>query len=281
MSEASYKKLLSDILAHGVETKDRTDVGTISLFGEKIVYDISEYFPLFTAKKVDFANIASELLWFLSGSTNVYDLAKIKNPEKPMAKTIWHDNAFASYWRDKAVHPGDCGLIYGKQWRSWGPEAIDQIKELEDGVKNNPHSRRHMLQSYNPEQVKWSSLPACHTMTQFSVREDNYLDCIFYMRSNDMLLGHPYNVASYALLTYMLCCVTRYKPGRVVYMGGDCHIYLNHIEAVTKYLQSPINKIRPTLEIVEQHDSLLDFTMSSFKIENYFPGPVISAPMAV
>ena len=279
MSEIAYKKLLSNILAHGIETQDRTGVGTISLFGEKIVYDISTYFPLFTAKKVEFKNIASELLWFISGSTDVRDLAKIKDPNKPDAKTIWHDNAYASYWKNPKF-PGDAGAIYGKQWRSWGAYGIDQILELEKSIKQNPYSRRHMLQSYNPEQAYSASIPACHTMAQFSVRED-FIDCIFYMRSNDMLLGHPYNVASYALLTYMLCHITGYKPGRVIYMGGDCHIYLNHIEAVTKYLNYPIHGFRPTLEITRPHETLEDFNMSSFKIQNYFPGPVITAPMAV
>lgn len=281
MSEYDYKSLLMEVLDSGTTKPDRTGTGTKSIFGWSIFYDVSKYFPLFTAKKVDFANIASELLWFISGSTNIHDLAKIKNPNKPDAKTIWHDNAYAPYWVDKAIYPGDAGLIYGEQWRCWGTQEIDQIERLEHDLRTNPFSRRHMLQSYSPDQVGNSSLPACHTHAQFNVNTDNTLDCIFYMRSNDLLLGHPYNVASYALLTYMLAHTCQLKPGKVIYMGGDCHIYLNHIETVEKYLDSPINKIRPTLEILGKYNSVTEFTMDSFKIHNYHPGPSLTAPMAV
>lgn len=281
MSEYDYKSLMSFILENGYDRTDRTGVGTRSSFGWNIYYgDIGVVFPLFTAKKVDFRNIASELLWFISGSTNVYDLAKLKDPNKPMAKTIWHDNAFAPYWEHKAIQVGDVGMIYGRQWRNW-EGYIDQIAELEEGLKSNPYSRRHILQSYSPSQVKLSSIPACHTSAQFYVRPDKTLDCMFVMRSNDMLLGHPYNVASYALLTCMLAHVCGYTPGDLIYSGGDCHIYHNHFDAVKEYLASPIHEIRPTLEIIGTHKSLTDFSMDSFRIHNYHPGPVISAPMAV
>jgi thymidylate synthase len=279
MSERAYKDLLYQVLDCGDTRPDRTDTGTKSIFGWNIYYDISKYFPLFTAKKVDFANIASELLWFISGSTNVYDLAKIKNPEKPMAKTIWHDNAFAPYWEGKTSEVGDLGQVYGEQWRNW--RGIDQIKALEDTLRYNPFSRRHMLQSYSPEQAYNASIPACHTQAQFNVNVDNTLDCAFYMRSNDLLLGHPYNVASYALLTYMLAHVTGRTPGTLIFMGGDCHIYLNHIETVQKYLNSPIHEIRPRLEIIGKYNSITEFTMGSFKIHDYHPGPTLTAPMAV
>lgn len=280
MSEYDYKDLMYHVLHEGWDKTDRTGVGTKSIFGWPILYDIHDNFPLFTAKKVDFANIASELLWFISGSTNVYDLARIKNPAKPNAKTIWHDNAFAPYWKDKAKIEGDNGKIYGRQWRAWDG-YVDQIKELEENLKKDPYSRRHMLQSYSPDQSKLCSLPACHTMAQFSVDPEGTLDCIFYMRSNDLLLGHPYNVASYALLTYMLAHVCNYYPGKVMFMGGDCHIYNNHFDAVQQYLDSPIHEIRPTLEIIGDYKSVTDFTMDSFKIHDYHPGPSISAPMAV
>jgi thymidylate synthase len=284
MSEQAYKELLMHVLDSGATKPDRTGTGTKSIFGWSIYYDVSKYFPLFTAKKVEFANIASELLWFISGSTDVYDLAKIKNPEKPLAKTIWHDNAFAPYWEDKAEFVGDAGMIYGENWRAWmrfDGDSMDQIKQLEHDLRTNPYSRRHMLQSYRPDQVGHSSLPACHTHAQFNVNVDGTLDCAFYMRSNDLLLGHPYNVASYALLTYMLAHTCGLKPGNVIYMGGDCHVYLNHIETVEKYIASPINKIRPTLEIIGEYNSVTEFTMDSFRIHDYHPGPTLSAPMAV
>jgi len=279
MSEQSYKSLIQTVLELNDYKDDRTGTGTYSLFGWPILYDIRTHFPLFTAKKVDFKAIASELLWFISGSTNVYDLAKIKNPLKPQAKTIWHDNAFAEYWVNNAEYPGDLGKVYGKQWRDWN--GVDQILELENGLKNNPNSRRHILQSYSPDQIHTASIPACHMSAQFNVDVRGHLDCLFYMRSNDLLLGHPYNIASYALLTYMLAHVCGYKPGSVFFVGGDCHIYSNHVEAVSDYLSSPIHEIRPTLEIIGNYNSITEFTMDSFKIHDYHPGPVITAPMAV
>jgi thymidylate synthase len=272
--------MLEEVLYEGEDRPDRTNTGTRQVFGYTIYYDIKEWFPLFTAKKIDFKNIASELLWFLSGSTDVTKLAALKNNAKPDAKTIWHDNAYADYWSPRARYEGDVGRIYGEQWRNWNG-YIDQVKDLEHNIQANPYSRRHILQSYSPEQVHFASIPACHMSAQFNVTTKGYLDCFFYMRSNDLLLGHPYNVASYALLTYMLAHTCGYKPGTLSYHGADCHIYHNHFDAVKQYLNSPINEIRPTLEIIGKYKSITDFNMDSFKIHNYHPGSAISAPMAV
>jgi thymidylate synthase len=257
-----YTSALGDVLFGGTEREDRTGVGTISLFGLKVTYDISRYLPLLTTKKVSFKNIAVELLWFLKGDTNIDYL--VEN-----GVTIWNE------WADEL---GDLGPIYGKQWRDF--IGVDQIAMIESQLKNDPFSRRIILSAWNPGEIQYMALPPCHMMAQFYVRTDGYLDCQLYQRSADMFLGVPYNIASYSLLTYMLAHTHGFRPGRLIHVIGDAHIYSNHVKQVREqYLRTP--RQSPQLVIKRKCDSILDYTLDDFVIVGYDPHPAIPAPVAV
>lgn len=299
MSEQAYLDLLRDVMENGVDRDDRTGTGTRSVFGRQIRFDLSKGFPLLTTKKVNFNMVASELLWFIEGSTDERRLAELRF-RKPRAelvgkKTIWTDNLTAPYWAPKAKYVGDMGRIYGHQLRRWGvpsvtlvdkikslfgyEKTIDQISRLVDGLKNDPTSRRHILVNFNPGELDRMALPACHVMANFYV-SDGKLSCLYTMRSNDLFLGSPANHASYALLTHMLAHVCGYEPGELVYSGADCHLYADHIGAVNEQL-SRIPKELPTLEIDPNVKNIFDFTMDSFTIVGYNPYPMIKAKMAI
>lgn len=257
-----YLVLLDWVDMLGVLREDRTGVGTRSLFGQAATYDISRCFPLLTSKKISFKNIAVELLWFLKGDTNTAYLEE-------HGVTIWRE------WQDAN---GDLGPVYGKQWRNFG--GVDQIAEIEKQLKNDPTSRRIILSAWNPGEIKDMALPPCHMMAQFYVGPNNRLDCQLYQRSADMFLGVPYNIASYSLLTYMLAHTHGFRPGRLIHVIGDAHIYNNHIEQVALQL-SREPRPSPQLVIKRKCDSILDYNLEDFEIIGYDPHPAIPAPVAV
>lgn len=266
-----YLELLQKVLDTGTESEDRTNTGTLSLFGEKMEFDLSEGFPLLTTKKVSFKNIATELIWFLKGSTNVQYLHDNNN-------TIW----------DEWVNEHDeLPYTYPKQWRSFQDpfgeftQSIDQISNVIKSIKNDPYSRRHIVVAYNPLDAHLSALPACHSFFQFYVRNGK-LSCLFYMRSNDFFLGASYNIASYALLTHIIAHLTGYGVGKLVYMCGDCHLYLNHIEQAKEQLTRDYNKYKlPTVTISKDLINIDDLEYEHLELIGYEHYPPISAAVAV
>ncbi len=219
-----YLDLLRHVLEHGEERPDRTGTGTLSVFGAQARYDMREGFPLLTTKKVLFSAVVRELLWFLRGSTNI-------NDELTQHTPIW------DAWADEN---GDLGPIYGHQWRNWGGRGTDQIKQALDLIKDNPMSRRIIVNAWNVDDIPKMALPPCHTMFQFYV-QNGRLDCQLYQRSADLALGVPFNIASYALLTTLIAAECGLEPGVFVHTFGDAHIYSNHIEGVKEQLgRSPL-----------------------------------------
>lgn len=272
--DVTFGKMLKVIMDHGQLRKDRTGVGTFTAFGVMVHYDISESLPFLLGKEVKLKSVLSELLWFLSGSTNDKDLAKLNGTKR----TIWTDNAEAPYWKGKK--PGDLGNIYGYQWRKWA--GVDQIKLIQKLIKEEPESRRILLQSYGPNQLGTAALPACHTSAQFDVSPNGELSCLVSIRSNDLFLGHPYNIASYALLTHMLAHVHDLKPRMLSVAIGNAHIYTNHLSQVREYLNRKIVRYKyPTLKIKSKPDCITKFSMSDFELVGYNPMPAIPAKMAV
>lgn len=257
-----YLDLLQLVYSMGDPRKDRTGVGTKSLFGQSTRYNISLAFPLLTTKKVSFKNIAVELLWFLKGDTKTAFL-------KQHGVTIWDE------WADPY---GELGPIYGKQWRDFG--GVDQIAEIEKQLKNDPTSRRIILSAWNPGDIKYMALPPCHMMAQFYVRNGRFLDCQLYQRSADMFLGVPYNIASYSLLTYMLAHTHGFVPGLLFHAIGDAHAYSNHTGQIELQLDRE-PRPSPQLVIKRKCDSILDYNLEDFEIVGYDPHPAIPAPVAV
>jgi len=261
-----YLDLLQHIVDNGVKKSDRTGTGTISVFGYQMRFDLQKGFPLLTTKKLHLKSIIYELLWFLRGDTNV----KYLNEH---GVTIWNE------WADAN---GNLGHIYGYQWRKWStPNGghVDQIAQVEKSIKENPHSRRHIVSAWNVAEVDNMALPPCHTMFQFYVANGK-LSCQLYQRSADTFLGVPFNIASYALLTMMMAQVTGLQLGEFVHTLGDTHIYLNHLEQVKTQLQrSP--RALPVMEINPAVKSIFDFKYEDFTLKNYNPHPSIKAPIAV
>lgn len=312
--EQAYLNLLEEVLHTGENRTDRTGVGTRSLFGKQIRCDLEDGFPALTTKKLFFKPCVAELLWFLEGTGDERRLAEIQYGTRDAEKTtIWTANAQADYWKNKARFDGDAGDIYGVQWRKWKNYSIksfahsvehntegsatyfnarvlvnetDQIKKIINSIKNNPGDRRMILSAYNVGELDNMSLPPCHMFAQFYVRnldndEPRKLDCQVYIRSNDLFLGLPFNIASYALLVHMLAQVTGIKPGELVITIGDAHIYQNHIEQVKEQLsRKPIFHL-PTLVLNSEIDNIDDFSMEDILLINYSSHPAIKAPMAV
>ncbi len=260
-----YHDLLEDILAQGVESTDRTGTGTISHFGAQMRFRLSEGFPLVTTKKLHIRSIIHELLWFLSGSTNIGYL-------KENGVSIWDE------WADKN---GNLGPVYGYQWRHWpghkGP--IDQIANLIEEIRTTPDSRRLIVSAWNPADVPDMALPPCHTLWQVRIAGGK-LHLHLLQRSADMLLGVPFNIASYALLTHMLAHVTGYEPGDFIHSISDAHIYSNHLDQVALQLTREPRPL-PRLEIARDVKSIFDFRYEDFVIHDYDPHPHIAAPVAV
>lgn len=266
MPTNQYETLLEHCYKTGVDKSDRTGVGTRSVFGYQMRFNLAEGFPLVTTKKLHIRSIVHELLWFLSGSSNIKYL---------------HDNG-VSIWDEWADENGDLGPVYGVQWRSWpAPDGrkIDQISNLIEGIKKNPDSRRHLVVAWNPAEVDKMALPPCHCLFQFYVANGK-LSCQLYQRSCDIFLGVPFNIASYSLLTHMVAQQCDLEVGDFVWTGGDCHIYKNHFEQVELQL-SRAPRPYPKLVISRKPSSIFDYKFEDFVIEGYDPWPHIKAPIAV
>jgi thymidylate synthase len=261
-----YHDLMRHVMQNGTVKSDRTGTGTKSVFGYQMRFDLSEGFPVVTTKKLHLRSIIHELLWFLKGDSNIKYL-------KENGVSIWDE------WADEN---GELGPVYGVQWRSWptaSGETIDQIQKLVDSIKNNPDSRRHIVNAWNVAEVENMALPPCHTMFQFYVA-DGKLSCQLYQRSADIFLGVPFNIASYALLTLMLAQVCDLEPGDFVHTFGDAHIYSNHFEQVELQLSRDFRPL-PEMKINPEIKSIFDFKYEDFELVNYDPHPTIKAPIAV
>ncbi len=261
-----YLDLMRHILAEGVRKEDRTGTGTLSVFGHQMRFNLEQGFPLVTTKKLHLRSIIHELLWFLTGDTNIKYL-------QDHGVSIWDE------WADEN---GDLGPVYGRQWRAWPGKdgtSIDQISKVLHSIKTNPDSRRHMVVAYNPTFVDEMALPPCHSLFQFHVANGK-LSCQLYQRSADTFLGVPFNIASYALLTYMIAQQCDLGVGDFVWTGGDTHLYSNHMEQVQTQLARKPYPL-PTLKIKRKPASLFEYQFEDFEIVNYQCHPHISAPVAV
>jgi thymidylate synthase len=278
-----YLTAIKQILDQGKVKTDRTNTGTISYFGMMQRYNLADGFPAVTTKKLAWKAVVSELLWFIEGSGNERRLAEILHGEfNDGKKTIWTQNAEAPYWKPKAQYEGDLGRVYGVQWRNWTNqfgEVTDQLLELVEGIKRDPHGRRHILTAWNPGELSRMALPPCHCFAQFNV-VDNKLDCLMYQRSNDFFLGCPFNIASYALLTHMVAQECGLQVGEFIHTTGDAHIYSNHLLQVHEQLSRKPHAL-PHLSINPHITDITKFTMKDFELVGYTHDESISAPMAV
>lgn len=262
----AYLDCLKYILDHGTKKMDRTGTGTLSSFGYQMRFDLQKGFPLVTTKKVHTRSIIVELLWFLRGDTNIQFLHEHN-------VTIWDE------WADEK---GDLGPIYGKQWRSWpcpNGQHIDQLENVIHEIKYNPDSRRLIVSAWNVAELDKMALAPCHALFQFYVA-NNRLSCQLYQRSADMFLGVPFNIASYALLTHIVASQCDLEVGELIWTGGDCHIYLNHLEQVKLQLEREPFPL-PSLHIKRVADSVTEYNLEDFEIKNYQFHPAIKAPVAV
>lgn len=315
-NEQAYLALCKELMNDGMIKSDRTNTGTYSFFGKQIRFNLQEGFPLLTTKRVPFRLIASELLWFLKGDTNIRYLLEHNN-------NIWNEWAFKNWvdsseysgpnmddfgvrsqkdalfkqqydeqmaiFKDKilkddtfAERYGDLGLVYGSQWRRWktsNNDTIDQIQDVINSIKTNPDSRRHIVSAWNPEDIPNMALPPCHTLFQFYVH-DGKLSCQLYQRSADIFLGVPFNIASYALLTHLIAEECGLVPGEFVHTFGDVHLYSNHTQQMELQL-SRTPKALPELKIKTKKASIFDYELEDFEIIGYEPHPSIKAPVAV
>lgn len=313
--DEAYHDLCRKVLNEGENKDDRTGTGTISIFGHQMRFDLSEGFPLLTTKKVSFKLIATELLWFIKGDTNIRYLLQYKN-------NIWNEWAFKKWiesdeytgpdmtdfgrralvndefneqykeqlaiFKDKILNDdefmlkyGDLGNVYGKQWRDWkdqNGQSFDQLQTLIDNIKQNPNSRRHIISAWNPTEIDTMALPPCHTLFQFYVK-DGKLSCQLYQRSADIFLGVPFNIASYSLLTHLIAKECNLEVGEFVHTFGDAHIYKNHIDAVEEQLSR--SSYNPPKLNINTDKSLFDIDYEDLEIQDYQSHPSIKAPIAV
>lgn len=270
-----YLSVLKNILENGTDRDDRTGVGTRAVFGMQMRYNLTDGFPALTTKKLAFNTVKAELLWFLSGSSDVRELQKL-------GCHIWDANAEAPYWKDKARFPGDLGRVYGVQWRSWqapGGKTVDQIHEVIERIKKNPYDRRLIVSAWNPGELEQMALPPCHAFFQFFVAGGK-LSLQMYQRSCDMFLGVPFNIASYALLLCMVAQVTGLEVGEFVHTLGDAHIYLNHFEQVREQVNREPYSL-PKLWLNPEIKNIDNFKMDDIKLLDYECHPAIKAEMAV
>lgn len=296
-----YHDLLADILENGEERSDRTGVGTLSVFGRQLRFNLDEGFPAVTTKKLAWKAVVSELLWFIEGSGDERRLAEIltgiPNSDK---NTIWTGNAEADYWKPKAKFSGDLGRVYGVQWRHWnryveqqdfGPahhggrrlavdnREIDQLSNLIKSIKTDPSGRRHIMSAWNVAELDQMALPPCHVMCQFYV-SNGKLSCHMYQRSVDVFLGLPFNIASYALLTHMIAQVCDLGVGELVISTGDTHIYTNHVDQVKEQLSREEYPL-PTLWLNPNIKNIDDFRIENIDLDGYKSHGTIKAEMAV
>lgn len=304
--------LYQKVISTGTLSKDRTGTGTIKLVGQTMRFDLQQGFPATTTKRLAWKSMLSELLWFIEGSHDERRLAEILYGTRDWEKkTIWTDN-YLKQGVGLGYENGELGPVYGKQWRDWKDHivvstyidhssyidagydeiaedtrqgitiferSIDQLQVLIDGLKNNPYDRRHILSAWNVGELDKMTLPPCHCFSQFFV-VDGKLSCTLYQRSADLFLGVPFNIASYSLLTHMLAQICGLEVGEFIWMGGDCHIYTNHVDQVQEQLARTPKEL-PTLIMDKSITSIEDFTMSSCSLDNYNPDSSIKAPMAV
>jgi thymidylate synthase len=296
-----YKELLQDILDNGEIKDDRTGVGTYSVFGRHIRFDLRRGFPAVTTKKLAWKSCVGELLWFIEGSSDERRLAEITHGDSEGKITIWTPNALAPYWKHKAKFEGDLGRVYGVQWRHWNKyrtekdmgEAhkggtrlavdkieVDQLANLIKGLTEDPNGRRHILSAWNVSELDEMALPPCHVMSQFYVNKNKELSCHMYQRSVDVFLGLPFNIASYALLTHLLAHHCNLKVGELVISTGDTHIYKDHIEQVKEQLTRETYPL-PTLMLNASKTNIFEMTMEDIHLENYQSHGPIKATMAV
>ncbi|MGB5510477.1 MAG: thymidylate synthase [Woeseiaceae bacterium] len=261
-----YLEMMRMVRDTGTRKDDRTGTGTLSVFGHQMRFDLSEGFPLVTTKKLHLRSIIHELLWFLSGDSNIRYL-------KENGVSIWDE------WADEN---GDLGPVYGVQWRRWPtPDGrhIDQVSQIMQQLRDTPDSRRIILSAWNVAEIDNMALPPCHCLFQFFVA-DGKLSCQLYQRSCDIFLGVPFNIASYALLTHMMAQQADLEVGDFIWTGGDCHLYLNHLEQADEQLSRELLPL-PTLSIKRRPASLFDYRFEDFEIQNYESHPHIKAPVAV
>ncbi|WP_281889737.1 thymidylate synthase [Paenibacillus sp. YYML68] len=315
-NEEQYLDLLRYVREYGSKKEDRTGTGTISTFGYQMRFDLSEGFPLLTTKRVSFRLVASELLWFIQGNTNIrYLLQHNNNIWNEWAFKHWvesdaydgpdmtdfglrsqKDAAFCAVYEQQmerfkqlvlqddafAARFGELGHVYGAQWRAWRTttgETIDQLRDVVETIKRNPNSRRLIVSAWNPEDVPTMALPPCHTLFQFYVA-DGKLSCQLYQRSGDIFLGIPFNIASYALLTHLVAKECGLEVGEFIHTIGDAHIYLNHLEQIeTQLAREP--RALPTLKLSESMGSIFDCALEDMSLEGYDSHPAIKAPVAV
>lgn len=262
----TYLQLLDHVLQYGVKKEDRTGTGTLSVFGYQMRFDLRQGFPMVTTKKLHMRSIVHELLWFLRGDTNIAYLQE-------NGVTIWDE------WADTQ---GDLGPVYGKQWRNWPTadgRSIDQLSELVQQIKSNPDSRRLIVSAWNVGELDQMALMPCHALFQFYVAHGT-LSCQLYQRSADIFLGVPFNIASYALLTHMIAQQCNLDVGDFIWTGGDCHLYLNHLDQARTQLQRTPFPL-PQLKIKRKPESLFDYAFDDFEFANYQSHPGIKAPIAV
>jgi thymidylate synthase len=294
-----YLDALRQVLDTGTQKSDRTGVGTVSRFGMQQRYNLAESFPAVTTKKLAWKACVGELLWMIEGSGDERRLAEITHGTAEGNVTIWTPNALAPYWKPQAKFEGDLGRVYGVQWRHWRRYTtkeshwcigtteqvvaditeVDQLAQLIEGIKRDPHGRRHILSAWNPGELDQMALPPCHAFAQFYVA-DGKLSCQMYQRSCDMFLGLPFNIASYSLLTHLIAQVCQLQVGEFVHVLGDAHIYLNHIGQVKEQLErEPLPA--PQLWINPDIQNIDDFTMADIRLDGYTSHPPIKAEMAV
>jgi thymidylate synthase len=299
-----YLNALKEVLTKGTVKDDRTGVGTISLFGMQQRYDLSQSFPAVTTKRLAWRACVGELLWMIEGSGDERRLAEITHNDREGAVTIWTPNALAPYWKPKAKFEGDLGRVYGVQWRHWRTpvehkamsfkddfgttynrqssihfKEVDQLLNLINGIRQDPHGRRHILSAWNPGELDAMALPPCHVLAQFYV-SNGRLSCQMYQRSCDMFLGVPFNIASYSLLTAMIAQVCGLAVGEFVHVLGDAHIYLNHVEQVKEQLtREPLPAA--ILWLNPDITDITGFTMQDIRLDGYTSHAAIQAEMAV
>jgi len=296
-----YHDLLQDILDNGEIKDDRTGVGTYSVFGRSFRFDLRRGFPAITTKKLAWKACVGELLWFIEGSSDERRLAEITHGTRDGTTTIWTPNALAPYWKPKAQFEGDLGRVYGVQWRHWNKDRVekdmgpahkggtrlavdrtevDQLSNLIEGLKKDPNGRRHILSAWNVSELDQMALPPCHVMSQFYVNKNKELSCHMYQRSVDVFLGLPFNIASYALLTYMIAHVCDLKVGELIISTGDTHIYKDHVEQVKEQLSREPLEL-PDLWINPDIKDIDKFSMEDIDLLDYKSYGTIKANMAV
>mgnify|MGYP003351036537 FL=1 len=300
-----YHDLLQDILDNGETKDDRTGIGTRSVFGRSLRFDLRTGFPAITTKKLAWKAVVGELLWFIEGSNDERRLAEITHGTREGVVTIWTPNALAPYWKNKAEFEGDLGRVYGVQWRHWRTpiwhknetykddfgsqynrsgafhvKETDQLKNLLEGLQKDPNGRRHIINAWNVGELDKMALPPCHVMSQYYVNKDKQLSCHMYQRSVDVFIGLPFNIASYALLTHLIAHHCGLGVGELIISTGDTHIYNDHIEQVNEQLLRDEYPL-PSLVLNPDKTNIFEITMSDVKLENYQCHGQLKAKMAV